>query len=222
MQLLLAMYVDREDFKSAIPLAERMTAAEPKDRNNWINLSSYYQAVEQYDKALAALQIAYNAGLFTQSSDYDRLAKMASFNGVPYRCGQIMQKAIDDKTLKPDSDDYYTLSNCWISAREFDKSVPPLERAADLSDKGDLYVRLGQVHMQDEDWAAAADAIRKGLDKGKLTDEPNAQLFMGIALYSQNKLRDAVPYFQRAAKTRKYRDNANSFLQAINQKLSSK
>ncbi len=221
MELLLAMYVDREDFKDAIPLVQRMIAAEPKNKNYWINLSSYYQATNDYDSALAALQTAYNGGFLTQESEYRRLAQMAAYNNVPYRCAQILEKAIADKTLKPTSQDYSTLSNCYISAREFDKSVPPLEKAASLSDKGDLYLRLAQVHMQNKDWQEAADAVKKALDKGKLDDPENAQLLMGIALYGQDKFKEAKPYFERATRSAKSRKAAQSYLQAIEAKSSS-
>ena len=215
MELLLAMYVGRDDFKDAIPLVERMIAADPGNKNYWINLSSYFQATNDYDDALAALQIADNGGFLKEQSEFRRLGQMAAFNGIPYRCGQIFQMAIDDKKVSGSSEDYSTLSNCWISAREFDKSIPPLERAASLSDKGDLYVRLGQVYMQSENWAGAADAIQKALAKGKLEDTANADLLMGVALYSQNKFKDAAPYFQRAVKSEKYRSTASSYLQAI-------
>ena len=218
MELLLAMYVEREDFKGAIPLVERMIAAEPSNKNYWINLSSYFQATNDYEDAQAALQIAQNGSFLNEESEYRRLAQMSAFNGMPYRCGQIFEKAIADKKINPTSDDYSTFSNCWISAREFDKSIPPLERAASLSTKGDLYVRLAQVHMQSEDWAAAADALQKAMTKGKLDDPTNADLLMGVALYSQGKLKDAVPYFQKATKSTKDRGTANSYLQAIAQK----
>jgi tetratricopeptide (TPR) repeat protein len=215
MELLLAMYVERQDFKDAIPLSERMIAVDPKNKNYWVSLSSYYQASNQYDQALAALQTAYNGGFLTDESEYRRLAQMAAYNGAPYRCGQILDKAIADKKIKPTSDDFATLSNCWISARDFKKSIPPLERAADLSDKGDLYVRLAQVHMQSNEWADAGEALQKALTKGKLEDPPNAQLLMGVVLYSQGKFTESVPYFERASKASRYHDTANSYLQAI-------
>ncbi len=221
MELLLAMYVDRNQFKNAIPLVKRMIEAKPDNKNYWINLSSYYQATNDFDSALAALQTAYNGGLLTQESEYRRLAQMAAYDDVPYRCAQILQKAIADKKLKPTSQDYSTLSNCWISAREFDKSVPPLEKAAELSDKGDLYLRLAQVHMQNKDWDAAANAVKKAIDKGKLGDPENAQLLMGVALYSQDKFKASKPYFERATRSSKYRKTAQSYLAAIDAKSKS-
>ena len=52
-----------------------------------------------------------------------------------------------------------------------------------------MFVRLGEVQVQREDWPAAITAVQRGVDKGQLKDPGNAQLMLGIAHYSQKELR---------------------------------
>jgi Tfp pilus assembly protein PilF len=214
-QLLLSLYLDKDDYKSAVPLIERLVSMEPKKKNHWVMLSSVYQQLEDYPRALAAMQVAYEGGMLTEDSEYRRLGDMLAFNEVPYRCAQVLEKAIADKKVEANADAYQKLANCWIAAREFDKSLDPMGRAAKASNDGDLYVRLAEVNVQREDWAGAAAALESALDKGKLKDTAYAQLLMGISLYNEKKPREARPWFERATKSEQRRKTASAYIQRI-------
>ena len=62
---------------------------------------------------------------------------------------------------------------------------------------------------------AAIAALQRGVDKGQLKDLGNAQLMLGIAHYSQKEYDVASSFFQRARQSDKYRQIADSYLQAI-------
>ena len=78
-----------------------------------------------------------------------------------------------------------------------------------------MFVRLGEVQVQREDWDAAIAAIQRGVDKGQLKDPGNAQLMLGIAHYSQKEYGAARPFFERARQSDRHRQVAESYLQAI-------
>jgi tetratricopeptide (TPR) repeat protein len=180
-----------------------------------MQLSSVYGQMEDYPNALAVMQLAHNAGLVTEDGEVRRLADLLLFNDVPYRGAQVLEAAIEKKVVNLDDKLYEKLANCWIAAGEFDKSIPPLQRAAELSATGDLFVRLGEVQVQREDWDAAITAIERGVQKGQLKDPGSAQLMLGIAHYSQKDYTAARPFFERARQSERHRQVADSYLQAI-------
>jgi tetratricopeptide (TPR) repeat protein len=100
-------------------------------------------------------------------------------------------------------------------AGELDKSIAPLQRAAELAPNGDLFIRLGEVQAQRKDWPAVIAAVQRGIDKGQLKDPGSAQLMLGIAHYSQKSYDDAVPYLARARLADKHRSMADTYLEAI-------
>ncbi|HEX7081324.1 MAG TPA: tetratricopeptide repeat protein [Gammaproteobacteria bacterium] len=218
-ELLVYLYVEREQYEEALPLVERLVSMEPKKKQHWMRLSSFYLQLERPEEALAAMQVAYNAGLFTEDSEYRRLADMLVFNEIPYRGARVLEKAIEEGKVSEDADLYEKLANCWIAARDFDEALPPLERAAELSDDGDLYVRLAEVNIQLEDWEAASNALRNAMDKGDLSDEANAQLLMGVALFNQDQLQDAREWFQRASRSDERRDMASDYIKVIDARI---
>lgn len=214
-ELLLGLYLQRENYDASVPLLERLIAMEPEKKTHWLRLASLYQAQEKYPQALAAMQVAYNAGYLTQDADYVRLADMLRFNDIPYRAARVLEKAIADGNVTVNAEVYEKLANAWIQTGDFDKAIPPLGRAAGMAKNGDLYARLGQVQVQREEWDEAVSALQKGIDKGGLNDPGNAELLMGIALFNQKKLGDARGWFQRASRSDKHRKTAASYIRII-------
>jgi tetratricopeptide (TPR) repeat protein len=215
LSMLSALYLQREEFRESVPVLQQLIAAAPEKKTYWMQLSSVYGQMEDYPNALAIMQLANNVGLVSEDSEIRRLADLLLFNDVPYRGAQVLESAIEKRTVTLDEKLYEKLANCWIAAGEFDKSVPPLTRAAELAPNGDLFVRLGEVQVQREDWPAAVAAIQRGIDKGQLRDTGNAQLMLGIAHYNQKNYGDARTFFQRARQSDRHRAVAESYLQAI-------
>ena len=201
--------------QEAIPILQQLVSVAPEKKTYWMQLSSVYGQMEDYPNALAIMQLAHSAGLVTEDSEVRRLADLLLFNDVPYRGAQVIESAIEKKIVNLDDKLYEKLANCWIAAGEFDKSLPPLQRAAEMSSTGDTFIRLGEVQVQREDWPAAITAVQRGVDKGQLKDPGNAQLMLGIAHYSQKDYAAARPFFERARQSDKHRQIADSYLQAI-------
>jgi tetratricopeptide (TPR) repeat protein len=213
--LLLALYLQRDQYRDAIPLLERLIAIVPDKKTYWLQLSSVYGQIEDYPKALAVMQLAYGAGLVTEDSEIRRLADLLVFNDVPYRGATVLEKAIEARQVTLDDKLYEKLANCYIAAGEYDRAIQPLERAADLASNGELYVRLGEVNVQREEWEAAVGALQRGMNKGQLRDTGKAQLLMGVALMSQKKFSEAREWFVRARNSEQHRSQAAGYIQYI-------
>lgn len=219
LQLVLALYVDQERWRDAVPLLERLVTLFPDKKTYWNQLSSVHGQLENYREALAVMQLAYEADLLTESSEYLRLADLLLFNEVPYRGATILEAAIQRGDVEGNQQAYEKLANCWIAAREFERALEPLETAAERARNGDLYVRLGEVNMQLEDWGGMAAALRRALEKGGLRDTANARLLLGIALFSQDNYEGAKEQFDRIADSEAHGDTARGYLQLIEARL---
>ena len=221
LQLLLALRIEREEYEEAIPILKRMIAISPRKREHWTQLSSVQSALGDYGKALVALQVAYHAGLLTTDSDLHRLVDLLLNQDIPHRAALILGKAVDEKKVGEDAVLFEKLGNCWIAARDYDEAITPLGRAAEMSENGDLYVRIAEVQVQREDWRGATDALRRALDKGGLKDPGDAELLMGIAFFHQNQLTEARSWFQRAAGRAESKGQAEGWIRHVDSRLES-
>lgn len=218
LQLLLAILLTEKAYEEALPILETLVVQYPK-KGYWLNLATIHGALGNFEEALIRLQLAYSQDLLTTDAELRRLAQLLMFLDLPYRAALVLEKGIADGIVSQDSKAYETLSNSWIASREYDKAVEPLERAASLAAGGDLYVRLAQVHLQREKWGEAASALGRAIDKGGLASVGDAQLLMGIAIYSQKKPAQAQPWFSRAQQHDDSREEADVWIKHLEREL---
>jgi tetratricopeptide (TPR) repeat protein len=200
LQLLTAIYVRQEDYEMAAPVLEEMVMRFGK-KQYWVQLSLIYGARDEYRNSLAVQQIAYEQGLLTEDSELRRLARSYIFNNLPYPAARLLEKGLAAEGkghIEADAQSYEMLANSWLAAREFDKSYEPLRHAANLADDGNLYIRLGQVHMHREEWEEAARRFEQAIEKGDLRKPGGAQLLLGISHYNTENIRDAKRSFRKA------------------------
>lgn len=214
-QLVLALYLQQEQYAKAVPLLKTLIAASPETKSYWQQLSSVYGQMEDFPKSLSVVQLAYNAGIMNEDADIRRLADLQLFNDAPYRCGIMLEEALQKKQVKADFKLYEKQANCWVAARDFTKAIGPLQRSAEMSANGDQFIRLGEVQIQRSEWAAAAKALQSGLGKGGLKDVGNAHILLGIAHFSQKNYSAAKQAFTRARDFDKHRQMADGYLQLI-------
>jgi tetratricopeptide (TPR) repeat protein len=220
LQLVLALRLTRKEYAEAVPLLEQLIHRYPK-KIYWIQLSTVHGALGSYEEALIPLQLAYSQGLLTEDEALRRLSQLLLFLDLPYRAAVVLEGGLEEGSVEPDAAAYEQLSNSWIAAREYEKAAAPLARAAELSEGGDLYVRLAQVHIQREKWSEAAEALRRALDKGELANQGDAQLLMGIAYYSQKEPQQALRWFARARQHEATRQEAEVWVRYIERELGS-
>jgi len=219
LQLLLALRLERQEYKLAVPIVKQLIEANPATKSYWMQLTGVSASLGSYQEAAVPLEVAYRAGLLTEEQDVQRLAQMLIQISIPYRAAKILSQAVEQGRVKADSKTNELIANCWIAARDYDKAMVPLRKAADLSDSGELYVRLAEVYVQREDWPNAAGVLRLGLDKGKLKSPGNAKLLMGMAIYHQKKIVDAQAWFQRAREHGESRAQAEAWLRHLEELL---
>ncbi|MCZ6783858.1 MAG: hypothetical protein O7G30_11190, partial [Proteobacteria bacterium] len=211
LSLLLALYVERDDLRRALPLAKQLVARFPK-KSYWLQLVGIYGGLEQDENALAAMQLAYNQGHLSTDSELRRLARMYLFHAIPYRAARVLEKGLEEERIESDAEAWQLLADSWLGASEYERALGPLRRAAGLSEDGLLYVRLGQVYIEREDWEKASSALQNALEKAGLDDPGRVNLLLGVASYNREQLQRASRYFGKAQKSEKSREAATRWL----------
>jgi tetratricopeptide (TPR) repeat protein len=214
LRLLAALFAQKEDYASATPVIEELVLRYPK-KQYWVQIALIYGAREDHTRSLAVQQVAYTNGLMTEDTELRRLARSYLYRELPYPAAKVLSQALEEGKVKRDSESLELLANSWIAAREYDRSLPPLREAAELSADGKLYMRLGQVHMQREEWSQAAENLTKAIDRGDLPEPGAAELLLGIAFYNDSRVDRARSQFARARKHESSRAEADRWLTHI-------
>lgn len=218
LQLLVGLYYETEQYAKAQQPLEALIMLNPR-KAYWTQLSSLYAHLEQEPKSLAVMQLAYEQDFLETDRELRQLAQLYLFHSIPYRAARVLEKGLADGIVAEDVDVFAMLANSWLLAREYEAALSPLEKAAEMSPKGDLYARLGQVLLDREQWKAAAKALSAGLAKGGLTDRGTANLVLGMAYYYQQRAIQAKRYFSLALREENSRETASQWLLLIEREM---
>jgi len=169
-----------------IELLKTMVTIWPDTLSFWRQLSSLY--LEQNDdlRAFGALESAYLSGLIEDESDILVLAQFYSTFNNPYRGARLIEREMEDGRVERTVDNLELLSQLWSQSREHQQAIPILREAAQKSDDGDLFFRLGQAYLATENNESAENAFQQALDKGGLEDnQAQAWMLLGNARFNQ-------------------------------------
>ncbi|MDO3722149.1 CDC27 family protein [Marinobacter sp. chi1] len=212
--LLRAVHFELNDYTAMARVLEKLVKHYPK-KSYWMQLSDVYGELKQADKRLSALEIAYRQNLLSEEKELIKLAQLLLRAGVPYKAARVLEKGMKNGSISENEDNLLLLSSAWSMAQEAEKSLPALIRAANLSNTGELEVRLGQTYFQLDQWEQAVAFIRKGLEKGELGQADNAYLLLGLSFYNLDRLNEAIDSFRQAANYDDSIDEARRWIQYL-------
>ncbi|MEM7741094.1 MAG: hypothetical protein AAF225_09865 [Pseudomonadota bacterium] len=169
-------------------LLETMVEYFPSEESYWEQLAASYSAAGRNADALAALEVAYAAGLI---SDEDKIVTLAQFyydQNNPYRGAVLLESEMNAGNVDRDLQNLELLGQLWAAAREQDKSIAILTEAAPKRDDGRLYYQLGQSYLADEQYSRAISNLRSAVRRGGLPERDigNARVLIGTALFQQD------------------------------------
>ena len=113
------------------------------------------------------------------------------------------------------SKNYELTGSAWRQAQEVAKAIPNMEKAAELSDKGELYTRLGNVYLDSDEHKKAIGAVKKGLAKGGVKRPDSARLVLGMAHFNLGDYNSAKKAFRDAAKDERSEKYARQWIRYI-------
>lgn len=213
-QLLNVFYFELENYPKVIETLTILAENWPK-KDYVVQLAGMYGQEGDEDTQLALYEVAYEAGWLTRGQERVNLAQMLMQADIPYKAARLMQEGLEDGTIESTESNWRLLSQAWQLAKEDEQAIPALRRAAELSDDGELDVRLAQSHANLAQWSECAEAARSGLDRGGLDRRDQAQLLLGNCLAEMNAYEQARVAFEAAAQDDRARDAAEQWIDYI-------
>jgi tetratricopeptide (TPR) repeat protein len=210
--LLLSIYLELKQYRQATDILQRLVDHYPGNKEYWLNLTDVYLMRQDYSGALATLQLAQHK-IDLEEKEILKLARLYLHKNIPYSAAQLLHKAMTDGQIKSDVSNLELLANSWAAAREPEKELHYLRRAAQLKDDGNLYQRCAQILLRMERWREAVVMLDTALAKG-LKSPGQSYLLKGIAAYQAGQMETAASAFRQAGR---YKKTKNQALQWLNQ-----
>ena len=216
--LLRVIYFEQKDYNSMIDVVKELIRYYPKD--TYIRtLAGIYSELGDTKKQLALTEVLYDSGILSRAGDITNLANLYLLHGLPYKAAVVLEKEMNSNLVESNERNLRLLSQAWYQAREDQKAIPPLERAAEMTNEGDLYIRLAQAHINLENWGDAASAARKGIQAGGLRRPDQANIMLGMALFNEKRLEQAKRAFEAAARDNRSKRTATQWIAYVDSEI---
>lgn len=197
MVMLSSVYYQMERYEEMRALLYEIVELYPKERYI-LNLAALHGQLEEPQKQLALVEALRDDERIDKGFRLLTLANLFMAQGIPHKAAVLLEQEIDAGNIEATQKNLELASQAWYMAGNEAKAIKPLARAAEMSEDGELYVRVARMHMDLYQWRAAEAAARKAMDKG--VDEPgDAWLLVGMALARGEKLEMARSAFVEAA-----------------------
>ncbi|WP_105258366.1 tetratricopeptide repeat protein [Pseudoalteromonas sp. T1lg88] len=212
--LLMGAYYETKDFKNVVKVGERMVKSWPEDKKSWTNLGRFYMQVEDYEKGLNIMDIAYDNGYLESEVDYKVLAQLYSFVGIPYKAGFHMEKAVNEGKVERTKLNLTAIASYYHNAKNVKTAAKYYEEAAKFDSDAELFRKAGSLRLQAQQFDSAVALLNKALDLGS---EKKGAIYSDLAeaYLQQEKYKLAYAAISKAAEdpsTRKFARSWKTFI----------
>jgi lipopolysaccharide biosynthesis regulator YciM len=200
------LYFEKGDIDKTVEILEILLKYYPK-KDYWVQLSHMYGEQKKESEQLSAMETAYVQGMLDKGTEQVTMAYLYLNGSVPYKAAKVMDKGLKDGSIDDKSKNWEVAGSAWRQAREVDKAIPAMEKAAQKAETGELYARLGNIYLDGDQNKKAITAINKGLSRGGVKRPDTARLVLGMAYFNTkqyDKARDAFKAAARDERSAKY------------------
>ncbi|MCF6301140.1 MAG: hypothetical protein L3J52_08495, partial [Proteobacteria bacterium] len=210
-------YYETNNYQGMLGVLQELIKHYPKD-NYIVSLAGVYSELDDTKKQMVLTEVLYEKGYLANKSHIENLANLYMMHDLPYKAAVLLEKEMASKNIEENDKRLELLAQAWFLARDDDKAIPALEKAANLTKDGELYLRLAQSYMNVESWKKATTAIKKALQKGVKRPD-SANLLLGSTYLNQKSFKMAKNAFQNAAKDKRSSKAAGQWLRYVNNEL---
>ncbi len=217
-----AIYFELKQPKKVTEVLETMVRLFNKPEY-WTQLAGMYGEIGAEQKQLAVMEAAYQQGYVTKQSDLRNLSQIYYFNGLPYKAGKVLDKAIRDKLVTENEKNIKFLAQSWVGAKEYDLAISSYRKLADLTTNGDAEQQIAELYLQKGDFNKTIEAGNKASKKGGLSNPGNLYLALGMANFNLKQFDQAIIAFTTAKSIKSSERMATQWLKFVErEKMSAK
>ena len=194
--LKMAIFQELNQDLDVLPIYEILVQHYPK-KQYWIQLSGLYGSRDRQMDQMSALEAAYEDGLLNKQREFVALSQLLFMHQNPHKAALILSNGFSGGFVKEEEKTLKALAQYWHASKELEKAKPYYKKAAKVSEKGEIFIFLGQVHFGLDEFKSAESAISSGIKKGKLKDMAGAYMLLGQIQFERQRWDEAIKTFRK-------------------------
>ena len=181
----------------------------------WIQLASMYGEIGQEKKQMGAMETAWQAGYITKDQDIITLVQLYRFNGAPFKAAKLLDESIASGKVVATVKHLEMLAQSYVAAKNDEKAIPVLAKAAEIADTGKFDAQLAQAYLNLENWDKAIETAKKALDRGGISREGDMHLILGMSYFNVKLFSQSLTSFQQAESIKASEKTAKQWIKYV-------
>lgn len=195
---LIFLYDKTGNLAKKAQLLEALLQREPTNRKYWDAIAGDYFRGNEERKAFEVQKAMYLGGLLKTEDELMRIVNFYNRFNAPYHAARVLEKEMNAGRISKSYKNLELLVNLYQVAREYEKAIPVIEQAAQMTNSGEMYERLGRSYAELKEWKKTEEAMIKAINAGNLKDRGTAWVLVGQARYEQGDRAGAREAFRQA------------------------
>jgi tetratricopeptide (TPR) repeat protein len=212
LQLKLALHNELRETARCAEVLVHLIAMSPMKETYFKQLHGILTEISKDTEALAILGLAERRGFVDEEPEYRTLADLYMFMNIPLKAAQVMERGLDQKKVEATEKNLEKMANAWFASREYDKAEKAMARAAQQSEKGELWKQLATIQIEKENWKGALESLRKAQQKGNLKTPGEVDYLIGVAATQAKQWKTAEAALRAAMQHEKFVKQATEWL----------
>lgn len=202
-RLQMALYVDKEDYKTGTKVAEKIAVAYPKPKNIE-QLSGLYGLIGKDKDQRSLLDLLNVMGELSKDSSIRNLASLYQSGDAPYLAARVLQKYLKTGTLERSKKNLEYLGAALTQSQELEDAIPIMEEAAGKSKDGKIYAQLSAIYLDAEDYKKSIAAAKKSVSKGGLRNPGEPHFYRANAHIQLKQYTSAITSLRQSVKDKRF------------------
>ena len=209
---LLSVYYQKEDFQPAASLLQTLIVLHPNNKEYWKQLYTSYYLLNDFKKALSALELAYNRSMANDEEQINNLASLYLHQGAPLKAASLLERELKNKHLENNKANLRLLATAYQQAREPTKAADIYLQLAQTGKDNDMKIQAARLYMEARSWQRVIDTLANvNIKPGK----EQAHIMKGMALVELGEVDKAIKVFTKAKNYADTRISANQWLEFL-------
>lgn len=221
-----ALYLEREDYKTAKAILEKLIRHYPKHQY-WTQFANINGLLGRERDQLHALDAVYVMGGLEKRQDIVNTAYLYLGEDVPYKAARVLEQGMQDEKVERNVKYLKVLAAAWRAARQPKKAIAVLNEAAKVAvkedaanrndkkyrvEEGNIHAELVGLYAAIDDAKSAVEAGKKAIRVGNLKRACDVHTNMGIAYVDLKQYKSAINAFEKAREDKQCRAIVNNWI----------
>jgi tetratricopeptide (TPR) repeat protein len=208
---------DLERYEAAELILLDMLERSPADDGYWRLLANHHLRREDSVKALAAMTIARQIEILTETEDLLRIVSLYNVAEAPERGARMLEQALADAELESDFEVLRRLGDLLLLSREKTRAITALQRAAVIAPDGKTHELLASIWFNDQEWRNAHDAYVTAIEKGGVDNVDRLYLLAGVSAMRAGMRKEAKSALTEASRSTALQSQAQAMLKKLDE-----